>query len=163
MIICPHDMIPMMKNTWRSLEVWRCPACFRGWYPGQSLRKITGTKRDVFRHLDVFRDPSKLIYRRTKRNCPIADHLLYRVIERTSALAVEMCHDVHGVLVEENMFRIIGESVPVALTAEVGQEYKGEGMYDPKHHAHIAVGYVLAQRLLKHIPHMVGELARLPT
>ena len=78
-------------------------------------------------------------------------------------MAVEMCHDAHGIMVEEDAFRIIGETVPMAQTAAIGRAYEGTGMFNPKHHPHIAVAHVLAHRLLTNIKHTQREISKLPT
>lgn len=159
---CPHDMIPMTVKSWRSLHVWRCPACFRGWFPTEHLKDFLKHTSDGLRHLDVWRDPSSFTFRRTVRLCPVDSDTLYRVSEPQSGLAAEMCLEGHGVLVEEPTLLFIGQSVPMPLTAQLAAELPGEEMFNPKQHNHVAVAHVLAHRFLSHTKHFARELARLP-
>jgi hypothetical protein len=160
---CPYDAIPMTPYVWRSVEVHRCPACFRGWYPAEQLRPIAETTNDSLTHLDIWRDPSGLIFRRTTRDCPVNGQSLYRIVEPAAGLGAEVCHQVHGVLVEEATFRMVGEAVPLAMTAAIGAEYAGAGIFNPDHHEHIAVAHMLAHRVLTNLQHIGRELATLPT
>jgi len=160
---CPNDMIPMTVKTWRTLEVWRCPACFRGWFPQEPLVSLSEHTKDRMAHLDIWRDPSAMFYKRSRRNCPEGGTPLYRMLDRAMPVAVEMCNEAHGMLVEETAFRIIGEAVPMPLTAQLAVGLPGEEIFNPRHHAHLAVAHVLAHRLFSNKQHLIRELAKLPT
>jgi len=153
----------MTPYVWRSVEVHRCPACFRGWYPAEQLRPIAETTQDALGHLDIWRDPSGLLFRKTLRDCPINGQSLYRIVEPSAGLGAEVCNEMHGILVEEATFRTIGEAVSLTMTAAISAEYQGSSIFNPDHHEHIAVAHVLAHRLLSNLTHVRRELAMLPT
>jgi hypothetical protein len=118
---------------------------------------------DRMHHLEMWRDPSVFSYRRTQRQCPEGQMPLIRMTDRTMPVPVEMCNDAHGVLVEEDVFRVIGESVPMPLTARLAALLPGEEIFNPRHHAHLAVGHIIAHRLFSHKDILLAELAKLPT
>ena len=160
---CPHDMIPMTVKSWRTLEVWRCPACFRGWFPAEPLQSLSEHTQDTMTHLGLWRDPSGLYFKRSPRDCPEGATPLFRIGERSTPVSIEMCNDAHGILADEEAFRIIGESVPMPLTAQLAVQLPGDEIFNPRHHNHLALGHILAHRLFSQVTHLKRELAKLPT
>ena len=114
-------------------------------------------------HVAVWNDPSSLFFRRTRRQCPEGATSLVRIVDKQTPLGVEMCNDAHGILVEEEAFRLIGESVPMPLTAQMAVALPGDEIFNPRHHNHLALGHMLAHRLFKHKTSLQSELAKLPT